>query len=501
MRDVPYLRRSQKYPRGRKSVAGRMDVSVLREKETWQAFVLGAVLFCIIAYTSLGIFGFSSSLYGVSEEVNEVPDFEVKSLNRTGIDDELSDENGNVRLSELRGKIVVLDFMSIDCANCHYVQKHIEDNYDSWKSINGSHQVVVVSVASWYGFDTFEMINETFGESDSDRHMRWPVVNGANDAIILDDGSRGDLVEYYSAQVLPLALVIDHEGFVVAKEGTGTPLDNWGSFDNAILRASNGDAGDLRFGVEKTDSSFFGVFIVGLFLGFLVYFSPCAFPVLPSYISYYLNLGMRGDELLESGKGEVGVPSSLEAGSLAALGQLSFFVVVGIVILVLGSLFDLSGLLRQFAVGISLILVLLGAMLLLGWTSRMLSWVQDSLDRYQTDGATERYSPRFDMFLWGIGYSAASVDCTAAAVFPFVAWLAILGQGALFMGMSGLVLSASLLMISVTVLVGMGRSAMIDRLRKSAAVVKATGAWMMMFAGLGLFAYLTQPDLVSSILG
>ena len=69
------------------------------------------------------------------------------------------------------------------------------------------------------------------------------------------------------------------------------------------------------------------------------------------------------------------------------------------------------------------------------------------------------------------------------------------------MGMSGLVLSASLLMISVTVLVGMGRSAMIDRLRKSAAVVKATGAWMMMFAGLGLFACLTQPDLVSSILG
>ncbi|HJM18771.1 MAG TPA: cytochrome c biogenesis protein CcdA [Candidatus Thalassarchaeaceae archaeon] len=482
-------------------MAGRMDASVLREKETWQAFALGTVLFCIIAYTSLGIFGFSSSLYGVSEEVREVPDFEVGSLNRTGIDNEVSDQYGEVRLSQLRGKIVILDFMSIDCGNCHYVQKHIEDNYDSWKSMNSSYPVVVISIASWYGFDTFEMINETFGEAGSDRHMRWPVVNGANDAIILGDGMRGDLVEYYSAQSLPLALVVDHEGFVVAKEGTGTPLDDWESFDNAIFRASNGDAEDLRFGVKKTDSSFFGVFIVGLFLGILVYFSPCAFPVLPSYISYYLNLGMRGDELLESGAVEGGVPSSLEAGSLAALGQLTFFVSVGLVILGLNDLVDLSGLLNQFAVVISLILVLLGAMLLLGWTSQMLAWVQDALDRYKRTDASESFSPRLDMFLWGIGYSAASVDCTAAAVFPFIAWLVLLGDGALVMGMSGLVLSASLLMISVTVLVGMGRNAMIDRLRKSTALVKATGAWMMMFAGLGLFAYLTQPDLVSAILG
>ena len=105
------------------------------------------------------------------------------------------------------------------------------------------------------------------------------------------------------------------------------------------------------------------------------------------------------------------------------------------------------------------------------------------------------------MYLWGIGYSAASVDCTAAAVFPFVAWLAVVGEGAFVFGMSGLMISVSLLMIAVTVLVGMGRDAMIDRLRRSTAIVKATGSWMMMFAGLGLLAYLTQPEMVSEIMG
>jgi hypothetical protein len=56
-------------------------------------------------------------------------------------------------------------------------------------------------------------------------------------------------------------------------------------------------------------------------------------------------------------------------------------------------------------------------------------------------------------------------------------------------------------MIAVTALVGRGRQAMLDFLRRSTGVVKATGAWMMMFAGVGLLAYLTQPETVLWVLG
>ena len=105
------------------------------------------------------------------------------------------------------------------------------------------------------------------------------------------------------------------------------------------------------------------------------------------------------------------------------------------------------------------------------------------------------------MYLWGIGYSAASVDCTAAAVFPFVAWLTVVGKGAFISGLGGLMLSVTLLMIIVTGLVGMGRQAMIGFLRRSTGVVKATGSWMMMFAGIGLLIYLTQPEVVVNLVG
>ena len=56
----------------------------------------------------------------------------------------------------------------------------------------------MISIGSWYGYESFDRINSTFGDVDSDRHMRWPVVNGASDSVILEGGERGDLVEHLS---------------------------------------------------------------------------------------------------------------------------------------------------------------------------------------------------------------------------------------------------------------------------------------------------------------
>ncbi len=480
-------------------VAG-LDFDVLRQKETWQAFGVGIVLFCIIGYSSLTLFGLSASAYGVSDDIELVPDFEVATMNRTGIDDAIADDSGMVRLSDLQGSVVVLDFMAVDCSNCHYVQTHIDQNLEDWRTLDGPYEVLVLSIGSWYGYETFEDINETFGDSGSDKHMPWPVANGGTDVVILEDGGSGDLVEYYSAQAIPLVIVIDHEGYVVAKENTGTPLDGWSSFDSAVASANVGEADELRFGIEKADRSLSGVFVIGLFLGVLVYFSPCAFPVLPSYIAYYLNLGMREDELQQAGKLSGSMPKSFEVGGYAALGQLTFFGAVGAIIFGLDGIIDLSGVLHDIAIAIALLLVILGALMLLGWTSHLLNWVQGVLDRYQTTEMDEQFTPRRNMYLWGIGYSAASVDCTAAAVFPFVAWLAVVGEGAFVSGMTGLILSVTMLMIAVTVLVGLGRESMLDFLRRSTGVVKATGAWMMMFAGIGLLIYLTQPETIAGML-
>ena len=66
----------------------------------------------------------------------------------------------------------------------------------------------------------------------------------------------------------------------------------------AVETALTGDVSaieELRIGLESSSSSLWGIVVLGLMLSVLVYFSPCAFPVLPGFISYYLSLGaMRG---------------------------------------------------------------------------------------------------------------------------------------------------------------------------------------------------------------
>ena len=92
---------------------------------------------------------------------------------------------------------------------------------------------------------------------------------------------------------------------------------------------------------------------------------------------------------------------------------------------------NLSGYLHKIAIAIAVLLIILGALMLLGWTSHLLSKVQNIIDKYQTnEDSDEVFTPRRNMYLWGIGYSAASVDCTAAAVFPFIGWLAVVGSDA-----------------------------------------------------------------------
>ena len=560
-----------------------VDFGVFKDPTTWKAFGVGLILFTLIGYSGLSIFDLASSSYGVDKDnIRLAPDFEVETVNRSVEEGGLVDEDGWFKLSDNRGKVIVLDFMAIDCVNCHYVQEHLEKKIDYWTDYDGDYEIIVVSVGMWYSYETLSMLNDTFGDPDSSSHMPWVVATGDTNSVIksdvihsginsssveLDDGvycleawvndsikdvscfdigndstdnddldydfddidvtieenssvnftlssnlgenvswqiiefTRGDMVEEYQAQAIPVVLVIDHEGYIVAKENSGTPTGGWGDFDDVVIAAANGNAEDLRFSLAEVDRSPGAIFAMGLLLGVLVYFSPCAFPILPGYISYYINLGQREDELIEAGKLDKKMPPHWALGGLAALGQLTFFALIGIIVLGLGSVINLSGALHFFALAVAILLIILGAFMLTGGTAHLLGFVQKLVDKYSTTEMDDRFTPKRNMYLWGIGYSAASIDCTAAAVIPFIAYLAVIGGSATWTGLAGIMLSVSLLMIAVTTVVGLGQQQFITVLRRSTGLIKAVGAWMMMMAGVALTIYLTQPELVSSLVG
>tara|TARA_Y100000994_G_C15676031_1_gene435768 strand:- start:19 stop:1722 length:1704 start_codon:yes stop_codon:yes gene_type:complete len=557
-----------------------VDLAVFKDPTTWKAFGIGLIMFSVIGYAGLSMFDFASSGYGVDRDnIRLAPDFEVETVNRSVEESQYVDEDGWFQLSDHRGKVVVVDFMAIDCANCHLVQAHLENQVDEWRNYDGDYEIIIVSVGMWYSVEDLDMLNDTFGDPNSDAHMPWIVATGDTDSVLksdviqsgvnssevdLEDGTycleaqvnnsekevscfdigqgladndgldydvdgieiiiqenssvnftintelegnitwdiveftRGDMVEEYQAQAIPVALVIDHEGFIVAKESSGTPTGGWDEFDTIVLAAADGEAEDLRFSLAEVDRSPGAIFAMGLLLGVLVYFSPCAFPILPGYISYYIGLGQREDELIEAGKLDSKMPAHWILGGLAAMGQLTFFAIIGVIVLGLGSFINLSGVLHYFALAVAILLIVLGAFMLTGGTAHLLGFVQKLVDKYSTTEMDDRFTPKRNMYLWGIGYSAASIDCTAAAVIPFIAYLAVIGGVAMWTGLTGLMLSVSLLMIAVTTVVGLGQQQFITILRRSTGLIKAIGAWMMMMAGVALTFYLTQPELIAS---
>jgi len=471
-----------------------MNLSVFAEKQTWLAFSISIVLFCVIAYSGLTVFGMTTSKFGVSDDAQIAPNFEMISLNRTGIESDYTNDTGWFELEDHRGKVVILDFMAHDCLACHGVQAHLEENMPIWNDMDTEYELLIVAVGAWYN-EPFSYLNTS--DEEGGYHVPYYFTGkGSVESVIVNEttGERGDLREYYNALTIPVVYVIDHEGYLIAKN-TGTGLE-WDEFDSAVISALNGDADDLRFGLSKVDTSMIGIFTLGLLLSVLVYFSPCAFPVLPSFITYYLSLGSREEELKEKGKIKGKMPKAWVIGLLSGLGMWTFFIFIGIIAVIMGEAFEKSGIITQIALGIAVLLVILGFFMLTGGTAHLMGWVQRLIDKWSTTENDETFTPRRNMYLYGIGYAAASIDCTAAAVLPFIIYLSTQSGNSVPVGLSGLMLGLLLLMITVTVAVSLGRQVMIDFLRKSTGMIKMVGSWMMMFAGIGLLMLMSNPGLL-----
>lgn len=481
------------------------DVGVFKQADTWKAFGIAALMFVTISFAALSMFDSMDEIFASDAEPAPIPNIVFESLNRSGIESSVANETGWINLDDHRGSILILDLMAHDCSNCHAVQEHIEMRMDGWldnASASGK-ELKIFGYGAWYS-ETLDYLNETSGTY----HVpAYPTGLGTTKAAVLEDGSTTDPVRLFTtggAGQIPVVMVIDEEGYIIAREATGTPADKWEKFDGIVQQSLSGDVQDTmgdRIAWEEPSTSYVAVFVLGMILSILVYFSPCAFPVLPGFISYYLSLGAREDELIAAGKLTAKMPSSGVIGLLSGLGMWTFFGVIGLIAIAMGETFSSSGLISKIAKFVAYLLIVLGVIMLLGITSHLLGFVDRLVRKYSTTEADDIFTPRRNMYLYGIGYAAASIDCTAAAVLPFVLYLSTLGGAATGVGIGGLMLGLLLLMVFVTVMVGMGRQVMINFLKRATGMIKLVGSWMMIMAGVTLTIYLNRPDIVATVFG
>lgn len=216
--------------------------------------------------------------------------------------------------------------------------------------------------------------------------------------------------------------------------------------------------------------------------GLLTFFAPCAYPLLPGYISFYLGQTTgtatpNGGTIQSSVTGPRPRPLSTRLGRAAIVGglvSLGFFLVYAIlagIVVALGT---------QFLTGISILELLVGALLIVIGVAMAAGW-KPSFTAVQLP---ERRRSAAGYVGFGVLYAAAAAGCSAP-IFIAVALKALSTNTSLTIAAFGAYAAGmSVLMVGVTGLAALGRDAVLRRVTQRIDLVYRVAGGLLILAGI-----------------
>lgn len=241
------------------------------------------------------------------------------------------------------------------------------------------------------------------------------------------------------------------------------------------------------YGWPEVISAYFGhggsysltmLLVFGFLAGAFSFFAPCAFVLLPGYVSYYLAQTENRDDSQNK------ILHSISIGLVAGLGAIIFFLFLGVGVSLVGS--SLSHYLIRIKPLIALFILILGIMLLAN-VSMDLSKIRNLIPipfsgRQDMDSISLR-----GFFLYGFGYGLATTGCTfpifiSLIIVPITSGRFLTG----FLTFVSFALAMGLFMIATTVLIGFSRDALIKKMITSTKWIKRISGLILILAGLYL---------------
>ena len=227
--------------------------------------------------------------------------------------------------------------------------------------------------------------------------------------------------------------------------------------------------------------------ILAIAAGVASFFSPCAFPLLPGYLSFYYTTGSEGESR----------PRALGLGSAAAAGVATFSLLLGLVIAALGvglaQALAVSGpapnaFVRVFRGLVGLALLVLGVAQIAGWSFKPRA--ADALAHLTRPRRGTSTRPAAALYLYGLGYSAAGMGCTGPILAGLMlSALAAGGFGSALSAFAIFTLTMASLMLMISVLVGASKQALVVRLKAATPKIKrAAGAVLIAVGAFHLYA-------------
>ena len=409
--------------------------------------------------------------YGMTGGDSKAPDFT------------LTDTEGNTfSLSDYKDKqVVILDFMYTTCNPCEDLAKGVLKPYSE---IMDNNDVILISIS-------------VFGTDDEDELREYAKDYGWIHALGDKDG---DLEKAYGVTGTPKLVIIDKEGQIrFAGMGNSVPK-TCVELDSEVNNALK-EQGSL---VKVKDSSIY-IFAIGA--GVMVFFSPCSFPMLPGYMSFYLaNKKQRVGEFNEKAARE-----TLPDGLAAAAGLMGVLLLIGILLVPFVSV--IGGFIPVLELVVGILILTMGVIMVMEYDSEkivrpfrnLMSAIASSQPMMIAKGGIEsgikattgkefsfssgEAGTRTGLFWYGVAYGSAAAGCVAPVVVGLLS--ASISKGIITGLLVFLIFSATAgaLMVAFTMVVAASESTIVDKLKASTRQIEMAGGMVMIIVGLYLMYY------------
>jgi cytochrome c-type biogenesis protein len=413
-------------------------------------------------------------LYGMIGGESDAPDFTLKDT-----------EGKTFSLSDYEGeKVVVLDFMFSTCVPC---EKFVKDALEPYSRNMDNNDVVIISVS-------------VFGEDDESELRDYAKDYGWRHA--MGDPS-GDIEIAYGVTGTPKLFIIDTEGQITYEAGGTTGKSIPDDSDELELEVKKAVAGEGAL-VKVRESSIY-LFAVGA--GVMVFFSPCSFPMLPGYMSFYLaNKKQRVGEFNEKVARE-----TLPDGLAAAAGLMGILLLIGILLVPFVSI--IGGFIPVLELVVGILILTMGAIMVMEYDSEkivrpfrnLMSAIASSRPMMMAKSGIEsgikastgkefsfsesEAGTRTGLFWYGVAYGSAATGCVAPVVVGLLT--ASISKGIITGLLVFLIFSATAgaLMVAFTMIVAASESTIVDKLKASTRQIEMAGGVVMIIVGLYLMYY------------
>jgi len=390
----------------------------------------------------------------------------------------LTDIHGQAfTLSEFRNSsIVAVEFTALSCSECQIVEQSMQTLYGEFDT-NGTGHVAFISV----------FIEPQFGDTipaltsyETKNHVPWTMAQ---------DTSSLTVSRSYGVSDIPTVVIVDKQGHVVYDV---SGVQSTSQLQSTMTSALSGSAQAISIVTVS-------VFALAAIAGVSTFFSPCAFPMFPGYMSLFLGLTATGAEARPAPEGgyKGAFRRAVFAGSVTALGMVIVFLAIGVILIYAANL--VGSKIPYLLIVVGIVLVALGALLFTNlqyW--RVITPFQRLWARLrgQSSGpeATVDLTPTgkglyVKLFSYGMGYAAAAAGC----VFPVILSAIVAG---LALGLIGGILNiliysltAALLMVGVTVVIGVAGKKYVNQLKAFTPIIKKVSAGVLVLVGFYLIYF------------